>query len=76
MSTRHSVDLLTTRGDAYLASHGTSGSTSLETTPAILLETAGGTLLTADTVVQRRDGRCQLSNHDDDDNDGWLGKEC
>ena len=64
MSTRHSV---TARGDAHLAGHGTSGSTSLETTPAILLETSGGILLAADTVVRRRDGPRRLSDHDDDD---------
>jgi len=69
MSTRHSVDPLTARGDAHLAGHGTSGSTSLEMTPTILLETAGGTLLAMDTVVQRRDGRRQLSDDDDDDDD-------
>ena len=69
MSTRHSVDLTTARGDAHLAGHGTSRSTSLETTPAILLETSGGTRLAADTVVLRRDGPRQLSDHDDDDDD-------
>ena len=69
MSTRHSVDLRTAHGDAYLAGHGTSGSTSLETTPASLLETSGGTLLAADTAVQRRDGPRRLNDHDIDDDD-------
>ena len=73
MSTRHSVDLPITRGDAHLAGHGTSGSTSLETTPAILLETSGGTLIAADTVVRRRDSLRRLSDHDDDDIYLWDG---
>ena len=67
MSTRHSVDLPTALGDAHLADHGISGSTSLETTLTILLEASGGTLLAADTVVRRRDGHRRLSDHDDDD---------
>ena len=57
----------TARGDAHLAVHETSVSTSLETTLAILLESSGGTLLAADMVVQQCDGPRQLSNHDDDD---------
>ena len=64
-----SLDLPTARSDAHLGGHGTSGSTSLETTPDILLETSGGTLLAADTMVRRRDGPRRLSDHDDDDHD-------
>ena len=69
MSTHHSVDLLTARVDTHLAGLGTSGSISLETTPAILLETSGGTLLAADTLVRRRDGPRGPSDHDDADDD-------
>jgi len=47
------------------------GLTSLETTPAILLETSGGTLLAADMVVRRRDGPSRLSDHDDGDDEDF-----
>ena len=67
MSTHQPVNLLAARGDAHLAGHGTSGSTNLETIPAILLETSGGSLLAADMVVRRHDGPCRLSDHDGDD---------
>jgi len=46
---------------------GTSGSTSYETIPSVRLETSGGVLSTMDMVVQRRDGRRRLRDHDDDD---------
>jgi len=65
----HSTDLLTARGVAHLVVHGTSGSTSYETIPPVPLETSGGVLSTVDMVVQRRDGRRWLSDHDDDDDD-------
>ena len=67
MSTHHSVDVPTACGDADLAGYETSGLTSLETTPTILLETSGGILLAEDTVVGQRNGPRQLSDHDDDD---------
>ena len=66
-STYHSTDLLTARGVAHLVVHGTSGSTSYETIPHIRLESSGGVLSTVDMVVQRRDGRRWLREHDDDD---------
>jgi len=46
---------------------GTSCSTSYETIPSVRLETSGGVLSTLDMVVQRRDGRRRLRDHDDDD---------
>jgi len=52
--------------------HGTSGSTSSETTVPVPLETSGGVLLTVDMVVQRRDGPRRLRSHDDDDDDGMI----
>ena len=73
MSTRHSVDLLAARDDAHLPGHRTSGLTSLETTPAILLETSGSRLLAVDMVVRRRDSLRRLSDHDDD---GWQVTLC
>jgi len=54
---------------AHLVVHGTSGSTSYETIPTVRLETSGGVLLTVDMVVQWRDGRHWLCDHDDDDDD-------
>ena len=65
--TYHSADLLTARGVAHIVVHGTSGSTSYETIPPVRLETSGGVLSTVDMVVQRRDGRRRLRDHDDDD---------
>jgi len=66
-STYHSTDLLTARGVALLAIHGTSGSTSYETIPHVRLETSGDVLSTVDMVAQRRDGRRWLRELDDDD---------
>jgi len=63
----HSTDLLTVRGVAHLVVHGTSGSTSYETIPHVLLEISGDVLSTADMVVQRRDGPRRLREIDDDD---------
>jgi len=63
----HSTDLLTVRGVAHLVVHGTSGSTSYETIPHAQLEISGDVLLTADMVVQRRDGPRRLREIDDDD---------
>ena len=57
------------RGIAHQVVHGTSGSTSYETSPPVRLETSGGVLSTVDMVVQRRDGRRRLRDHDDDDDD-------
>jgi len=51
-STYHSTDLLTTRGVAHLVVYGTSGSTSYETIPHVLLETSGGVQSTVDMVVR------------------------
>jgi len=45
------------------------GSISYETIAHVRLETCGGVLSTVDMVVQRRDGRRRLREHDDDDND-------
>jgi len=61
----HSTDLLTERGVAHLVVHGTSGSTSYETIPHVRLETSGGVLSTVDMVAQRRDGLCNVDDHDD-----------
>jgi len=47
----HSTDLLTARGVALLAVHGTSGSTSYETILHIRLETSGDVLSTVDMVT-------------------------
>ena len=63
----HSTDLLTVRGVVHLVVHGTSGSTSYETTPHVQLEISGDVLSTADMVVQRRDGPRRLREIDDDD---------
>jgi len=64
----HSTDLLTARSVvAHLVAHGTSGSTSYETTPHVRLETSGDVLSTVDMVVQRRDGPRWLCELDDDD---------
>ena len=68
-STYQSTDLLTARGVAHLVVHGTTGSTSYETTPPVRLESSGGVLSTVDLVVQRRDGPRRLRDHDDDDDD-------
>ena len=65
-STYHSTDLLTARGVAHLVVHGTTGSTSYKTIPPVRLETSRDVLSTVDMVVQRRDGPCQLRDHDDD----------
>jgi len=66
------LDLLTVRGVAHLVVHGTSGSTSYETTPHAQLEISGDVLSTADMVVQRRDGPRRLREIDDDDDDWAL----
>jgi len=63
---KEDADLLTVRGVAHLVVHGTSGSTSYETTPHVLLEISGDVLSTADMVVQRRDGPRRLREIDDD----------
>jgi len=54
---------------AHLVVHGTSSSTSYETTPSVPLETSGGVLSTVDMVVQRRDGPRRLRDDDDNDDD-------
>jgi len=64
------TDLLTARGVALLAVHGTSGSTSYETIPHVRLLTSGNVLSTVDMVVQRRDGPRWLRELDDDDDGG------
>jgi len=53
----------------HLVVHGTSGSTSYETIPAVRLESSGGVLSTVGTVVQRRDGARWLRDSDDDDDE-------
>jgi len=63
----HSTDLLTARGVAHLVVHGTSGSTSYETTPRVQLATSGGVLSTVDMVVQRRNSPRWIRELDDDD---------
>jgi len=68
-STYHSTDLLTARGVALLAVHGTVGSTSYETIPHVRLETSGDVLSTVDIMAQRRDGPSWLRELDDDDDD-------
>jgi len=65
----HSTDLLTARGVAHLAVHGTTGSTSFVTIPPVQLETSGGVLSTADMLVQRCDGPRRLRDIDDDDDE-------
>jgi len=67
-STYHSTDLLTARGVALLAVHGTSGSTSYETIPYVRLETSGDVLSTVDMVGQRHDGPRWLRKLDDEIN--------
>ena len=53
----------------HLVVHGTSGSTSYETTPHVPLESSGDMLSTVDMVVQRRNGPRRLREHDDDDDE-------
>ena len=53
----------------HLVVHGSSGSTSYETTPHVRLETPGDVLSIVDMVVQRRNGPRRLREHDDDDDD-------
>jgi len=60
---------LTVRGVAHLVFHGTSGSTSYETIPPVLLKTSGGMLSIVDMAVQRRDSPRWLCDHDDGDDD-------
>jgi len=66
-STYHSTDLLTIHGVTHLVTHRTSGSTSYETIPPVLLETSGGVLLAVDMVVQLLDGPHRLRDNDDDE---------
>ena len=56
--------LLTSRGVAHLVVHGTTGSTSYETTPPVPLETSGG-----EACCRPWTWWCRLRDHDDDDDD-------